>query len=1080
LQFFQRFSAIHNNNQRAYNKYYKFAVTFKTPYTHKMQGRGLIITFVAALIAVCAYQLLFTFAAYRVENRADEYAKVHVLAGAADIVVPDGLNPTEKAAFIDSVSRELRVYKNRYLDSISNEPALDIFITEYNYSQVKERQISLGLDLQGGMSVVLQVSLEEMIRAMANNSQDPTFLKALENAKKMQASTQENFVILFGKEFEKLDPGAKLAAIFATPENKDKINFNSTNEQVIAVIKAEADGAVDRTFNIIRSRIDEFGVTQPNINLQEATGRIIVELPGVDNAERARKLLQATAQLEFWEVWDNREVFNYFVAANDVLAAMLAVNADSTAVDSLATDSLGITETATIDSTTTPEDSTALAAADDSSALNNLLDGDTAATAQSDSLNDEEIKKKFPLFSNGSVLKPATGQDENGQYTIQEGPMVGYAYAQDRAKVIEYLSMEKVRASFPKNIKFLWSAQPLGTSGNLYGLYAIKTRPNDDKAPLEGDAIIDARQDIDQNGNPDVDMTMNTEGAKTWRRLTKENIGKSIAVVLDDVVYTAPTVQGEIGGGRSQITGNFTMKEAKDLSNIIKAGKLPAPAQIVEEEVVGPSLGKESINAGMFSLALGFGMVIVFMIFYYTGAGVIANLSLFLNMFFIMGVLASFQASLTLPGMAGIVLTIGMAVDANVIIFERIREELARGKGLKLAISDGFSNSYSAIVDSNITSLITGFILLVIGLGPVKGFATVFVIGLFSSFVTAVLCSQIFFEWYVKGDRKISFGSSFTSNLFNNFHFKFMEKRKIAYAISLAVTIAGIASIAFRGFDLGVDFKGGRTYVVRFDKPVVTEQISASLTKEYGIAPLVRTYGGSNQVKITTAYEIGSDDPAMDSLVEAKLYNGISQFYTNAPEFEDFKTNYRLSSVKVGPTVADDIMTSSFWASLLSVIGIFIYLAIRFRRWEFGVGAIVATGHDVLVILSIFSIFKGLLPFSTEIDQAFIAAVLTIIGYSVNDTVIVFDRIREYLNLHPTKSLNENVNGAINTTLSRTTMTSFTTLLVVIVLFIFGGEVIRGFSFALLIGIVVGTYSSIFIASPVVVDLMNRKKAVKK
>jgi SecD/SecF fusion protein len=1043
-----------------------------------MQGRGLIITFVTALIAVCAYQLLFTFAAYRVENRADEYANVHVLGGGSEIAVPDGLNPTAKAAYLDSVGKELRSMKNRYLDSISNETALNIYVAEFNYSQVKERQISLGLDLQGGMSVVLQVSLEELIKAMANNSQDPTFLKALENAKKSQTNTQENFVILFGKEFQKLDPGAKLAAIFATPENKDKINFNSTNEQVLAVIKSEADGAVDRTFNIIRSRIDEFGVTQPNINLQEATGRIIVELPGVDNAERARKLLQATAQLEFWEVWDNREVFNYFVNANDVLVTVLAVTGDSTTVDSLATDSNGLD--ALTETTSTETIDTNAAADEDSTGLNALLDGDSTATAQSDSLDDAEILKKFPLFSNGSILKPATGQDENGQYNILEGPIVGYAFSQDRAKVTEYLALEKVRAVFPKNIKFLWGSQPLGTSGNLYGLYAIKTRPNDDKAPLEGDAIIDARQDIDQNGKPDVDMSMNTEGAKTWKRLTKENIGKSIAVVLDDVVYTAPVVQGEISGGRSQITGNFTMKEAKDLANIIKAGKLPAPAQIVEEEVVGPSLGKESIKAGTFSLILGIAIVILFMIFYYTGGGIVTTFSLLLNMFFIMGVLASFQASLTLPGMAGIVLTIGMAVDANVIIFERIREELARGKGLRLAISDGFSNSYSAIVDSNITSLITGFILLVIGLGPVKGFATVFVIGLFSSFITAVLCSQIFFEWFVKGDRKIAFGSQFTINLFNNFHFQFMEKRKIAYAISLAVTLAGVASIAFRGFDLGVDFKGGRTYVVRFDQPVNTVDITAELAKEYGIAPLVRTYGGTNQVKITTAYEIDSDDPTIDSLVEAKLYNGIGKFYNNAPDFDDFRNNYRLSSVKVGPTVADDIMTSSFWASLLSVIGIFIYLAIRFRRWEFGVGAIVATAHDVLVILSIFSIFKGLLPFSTEIDQAFIAAVLTIIGYSVNDTVIVFDRIREYLNLHPTKSLNDNVNGAINTTLSRTTMTSFTTLLVVIVLFIFGGEVIRGFSFALLVGIVVGTYSSIFIASPVVVDLMSRKKAVKK
>ena len=1045
-----------------------------------MQARGLIITFVTALIMVCAYQLLFTFSANRVETAAEAYAKAKVLGENKEMVVPSGLNPTAQAAFIDSVSRELRFTKNVYLDSVSNETALNLGFAKFNYNEVKSKQISLGLDLQGGMSVVLQVSLEDLIKSMANNSQDPTFLKALENAKKRQSESQDNFVAIFGEEFKKLDSGAKLAAIFATPENKDKINFNSTNEQVLAVLKQESAGAVERTFNIIRSRIDEFGVTQPNINLQETTGRIIVELPGVDNAERARNLLQATAQLEFWETWDNQEVFNYFVSANDVLVTVLSTETtESTDTNAVVTtdstifagsDSLSLTETTTTD--------TSLAATDTSD-LNNLL-SDSKEVVKDSLTSDAEIEKKFPLFSNGSILMPATGQDENGQFTVMQGPVVGYAFAQNRSKINDYLALEKVRAVFPKNIKFAWGSSPVGTSGNIYALYALKTKPNDDKAALEGDAIVDARQDFDSNGKPDVDMTMNSEGAKIWRRLTKENIGKSVAVVLDNVVYTAPTVQGEIGGGRSQITGNFTVKEAKDLANIIKAGKLPAPAQIVEEEVVGPSLGKESIRAGLFSLALGFGIVVLFMMFYYTGGGVLANLSLFLNMFLIMGVLASFQASLTLPGMAGIVLTIGMAVDANVIIFERIREELSKGKSLRLAVSDGFSNSYSAIIDSNVTSLITGLILLVIGLGPVKGFATVFVIGLFTSFITAVLVSRIFFEWYLsKKERNVSFGTNFSNNLFSNFNFKFVEKRKIAYVISGTLTLVGIASIATRGFDLGVDFEGGRTYVIRFDKEVSANELTASLTKEFGKAPLVRTYGGGNQVKITTAYRISETDMAIDSIVETKVYNGVKSFYNNAPDIDDFKANYRLSSMKVGPTIADDIKSSSLLASLLSLLGIFIYLAIRFRRWEFGVGAIVATAHDVFMIFTLFSLLKGFLPFSTEIDQALIAAVLTIIGYSVNDTVIVFDRVREFLNLYPTKSLTENVNGALNTTLSRTTMTSFTTLLVVIVLFIFGGEAIRGFSFALLVGIVVGTYSSIFIASPIVVDLLARNTKKK-
>jgi SecD/SecF fusion protein len=1042
-----------------------------------MKARGLIITFVSALIAVCIYQLLFTFSAYRVESAAEAYAKSKVLGNSQEIVVPTGLNPTAQAFYIDSVSKELRFAKNLYLDSVSNETALNLGIAKFNYTEVKGKQISLGLDLQGGMSVVLQVSLEDLIKSMANNSQDPTFLKALENAKKRQAETQDNFVTVFGQEFQKLDSGAKLAALFATPENKDKINFNSTNEQVLAVLRNESEGAVERTFNIIRSRIDEFGVTQPNINLQQTTGRIIVELPGVDNAERARNLLQATAQLEFWETWDNQEVFNYFVSANDVLATIL--NADAkTELDSLGTtetvaDTASIEEVVAEDVTeeTTTEDTTK--SGDD---LNALL-GDSKDGVKEDSLAaDADVLKNFPLFSNGSILMPATGQDENGQFTVMQGPVVGYAFAQNRSKINDYLALEKVRAVFPKNIKFAWGATPVGTSGNIYALYALKTRPNDDRAALEGDAIVDARQDFDSNGKPDVDMTMNSEGAKIWRRLTKENIGKSVAVVLDNVVYTAPTVQGEISGGRSQITGNFTVKEAQDLSNIIKAGKLPAPAQIVEEEVVGPSLGKESIQAGLFSLALGFGIVIMFMIFYYTGAGLLAIISLILNMFLILGVLASFSASLTLPGMAGIVLTIGMAVDANVIIFERIREELAKGKSLRLAVSDGFSNSYSAIVDSNVTSLITGLILLVIGLGPVKGFATVFVIGLFTSFITAVLVSRIVFEMYLNNkDKKIGFGTTFTQNLLNDFNFQFIEKRKVAYMLSGTLFLVGLVSMFTRGFDLGVDFEGGRTYVIRFDKEVNATNIASALTAEFGKAPLVRTYGGGNQVKITTAYKIEETDVAIDSLVEAKLYAGLKGFYTNAPEYEDFKNNYRLSSMKVGPTIADDIKSSSLLAFVLSLIGIFIYLAIRFRRWEFGVGAIIATVHDVFMIFTLFSLLKGFMPFSLEIDQALIAAVLTIIGYSVNDTVIVFDRVREFLNLHPTKSLTDNVNSAINTTLSRTFMTSFTTLLVVLVLFIFGGEAIRGFSFALLVGIVVGTYSSIFIASPIVVDMLGRK-----
>ncbi len=1041
-----------------------------------MQGKGLIKVFVAALIVVCFYQLLFTFSSYQIEKEATQFAQNEVLGGSESMLVPEGLSPSEQAVYIDSVNKEFRNSKNRFLDSLANEPALNLGFAKFSYSEVKEKQISLGLDLQGGMSVVLQISLEDLVKAMANNSKDPTFLKAIENAKQRQSNTQENFVVLFGQEFQKLDPGAKLAAIFATAENKDKINFNSTNEQVLAVIRKEADGAIERTFNIIRSRIDEFGVTQPSISLQATTGRIIVELPGVDNAERARRLLQATAQLEFWETYNNREVFDFMVKANDVLAVMKGLNTEKK--DTASND---------VDVSNTVAD---LKADEESPIVDEEVKDDLAGLLGEDGvkdsdteglMDDEDIQKKFPLFSNGSILMPAIGQDENGQSVIADGPVVGYAFTQNRAKVSEYLAIEKVRAVFPKNIKFIWGAHPVGDSKNLYALYAIKTRPTDERAPLEGDAVSDAYKDFDQNGRPCITMFMNSEGQKVWRRITKENIGRAVAIVLDNTVYSAPVVQGEINQPKSQITGSFSVKEAQDLANIIKAGKLPAPAQIVEEEIVGPTLGKESIQAGLMSLLIGIGLVILFMAFYYTGAGLLADAVLLLNMFMIMGVLAGFQASLTLPGMAGLVLTIGMAVDANVIIFERIREEILKGKSLRLSISDGFSNSYSAIIDSNVTSLITGFILMAIGIGPVKGFATVFVIGVFSSFVTAVLVSRLIFEWYVNSkDRTISFGSNLTLKAFSNINMKFIEKRKMAYVISGVVMLLGIGSMLVRGFDFGIDFKGGRTYVVRFDQNVSTEEISASLTQAIGETPLVRTFGGANQVKITSAYLIDDENIETDSIVDALVYSGVKKFFTYDVDFSDYQSNYRLSSQKVGPTVADDIKTSSILASILSLLGIFIYLAIRFRRWEFGVGAIASTVHDVLFILSLFSVFKGLLPFSTEIDQAIIAAILTVIGYSVNDTVIVFDRIREFINLHPTRSLTDNVNGAINTTLSRTLMTSFTTLLVVVILFLFGGEVIRGFSFALLIGIGVGTYSSIFIASPIVVDLLGRRKGVKK
>lgn len=1028
--------------------------------------------FVIALILVCLYQLMFTVAAWRVERRAAEYAKQKVWK--------DGVNPAEtytgdefgRAAFLDSVNRQLKYIERKYLDSVAGEKVLDILIADFTYRQVKERQINLGLDLQGGMSVVLQVSLEEMVKAMANYSKDSTFQKAIEQAReRLKTEPGKDFVTLFGEAFSAIDPNAKLAAIFATPENQELISFNSTNEEVLAVIRDQTKATVRSSYNIMRSRIDEFGVAQPNVSLQEDAGRIIIELPGIDEPERARKLLQSTAKLEFWETWENAEIFNSLVAANDVIRGILGLTdtvkkkpsdtAAQPAADTTLSNLLGTTARA---DTSAAADTHLLGLSDTSAAA-----GDTIADRQ-----------RFPLFGSNSILLPATFQDEDGQVNLRPGSVIGYAYGQDRDKVMEYLSYEQVKALFPQNIKFLWSNKPFGN--NLYELHAIKTQPNEDVAPLEGDVIIDARQDYDNNGRPDIDMVMNSEGARIWRRITAENApkgnqpGRCVAIVMDNIVYSSPTVQSEIAGGRSQITGNFTIEEAKDLASVIKSGKLPAPAKIIQEELVGPTLGQASINAGLMSLLLAFFAVIFFMVLYYNTSGFVADIVLILNLFFIIGILASLGASLTLPGMAGIVLTLGMAVDANVIINERIREELAKGKGLRLAISDGYLAAYSAIIDGNLTTMITGFILLFFGLGPVKGFATVLVIGLFTSFITAVLVSRLIFDWWLGKDKTVKFTTKLSEGLFRNANFQFVAKRKIAYVFSIMVFVIGMVSFFTKGFEQGVDFKGGRSYVVRFDKVVKTEDVAASLGKVFGSNPQVKTYGSPNQVNITTAFMIEDESLQTDSIVEATLYEGIKSFYSNQPEREEFLRNYKLSSIKVGPAIADDIKAGAYKAAIFAIIGIFFYILFRFKTWQFGLGAIASTVHDAFFLLATFSVLGGLMPFSTEIDQTFIAALLTVIGYSVNDTVIVFDRVREYIGLHPTKDLKTVTNMAINSTLGRTVMTSFSTLLVVIVLMIFGGEVIRGFCFALLIGIIIGTYSSIFIATPIVVDLQKKAK----
>jgi SecD/SecF fusion protein len=990
-----------------------------------MQSKGAIKFLGIAMFVACLYSLSFTLVTRMAENKARE------------------------AAGSDQVA-----YQN-YLDSLSSEPVYNLFVKEYSFRESKERELNLGLDLKGGMNVTLEVSVVDLIRSLANNSTDPTFNKAIDEAIQMQKNSQKDFVTLFGEAFAKIDPNAKLAAVFGTMELQDRVTFSSTNEQVLAIVRQEADDAINRSFNILRTRIDKFGVTQPNIQ-QLGSGRILVELPGVKEPERVRKLLQGTARLEFWETWENQQVLDYLQKVNEKLRnegkkdSLLATTTDTTATK----DTTAVGD-ATKDTTATASTDTA------ASDLLSQIKNDTSAAATDTSANSfEAFAKENPLFA---VLQAAVSQ----QGEIRPGPVVGFAPIKDTAKVNAIFSRDDIKAMLPKNLKMLWGVKPPEKDAQYLELVAVKTNGRDNNPPLDGGAIADARQDFGQfNSKPEISMRMNAEGAQTWKRLTAENVGKSIAIVLDDNVYSYPTVQGEIAGGNSSITGDFDINEAKDLANILKAGKLPAPARIVEEAVVGPSLGEEAISSGLMSFVIALLLILVFMAFYYSNAGWAADVALFVNIFFIFGVLASLGAVLTLPGIAGIVLTLALAVDANIIIYERIREELAAGKGTRLAIADGFKMAYSSIIDANVTSILSGIILYVFGSGPIQGFATTLIIGILVSMFTAIFVTRLIFEWRLDKNKSVKFSTPLTENAFKNINIDWIGRRKLYYTISSVIIIAGIASMFVRGFSTGVDFKGGRSYVVRFDQDVSSADIREKLATPFGSAPEVKTFGPSNQVKVTTTYMINDNSTDADDKVESTMIAALG-----------IQADQIMSSQKVGPTIADDLKVSSMYAVVFSLIVIFLYIVLRFRKWAFGTGAVIALFHDVLITLGLFSLLWGILPFSLEIDQAFIAAILTVVGYSINDTVIVFDRVRENLALHEKWNLKDVLNKSLNATLSRTINTSLTIFFVLMSIFIFGGEVIRGFTFALLIGIVVGTYSSLCIASPIVHDLLSKKKS---
>ncbi|MCK5729700.1 MAG: protein translocase subunit SecDF, partial [Draconibacterium sp.] len=807
---------------------------------------------------------------------------------------------------------------------------------------------------------------------------------------------------------------------------------------------------------IIRTRIDRFGVAQPNIQQLQTKGRILVELPGVKDQNRVRNLLQGTAMLEFWETYENQEVYQYMLLANQKIKEMETSNvADSTEVSTEA-----VTENNEAVDTTDTENSL----------LSELEAGaETDSTSSLDNLAD--FKNEYPLFA---LLNPST--DQQGQ--LFPGPIVGMAHFKDTSAINTYLNHPQVKGLFPRNMTFRWTAKSVDAEENYFRLIALKVTTRDGRAPLDGDVITDARQDFDQFGSsPEVTMYMNSEGDKIWSRMTKENIGKSIAIVLDGYVRSFPTVQGEISGGRSSITGLESIEEAKDLANILKSGKMPAPARIIQEAIVGPSLGQEAINSGMLSFLIAFALILVYMFFFYSkNAGLVANIVLIANLFFIIGILASLGAVLTLPGIAGIVLTIGMSVDANVLIYERVQEELNSGKGIKLAITDGYKNAYSAIIDGQVTTLLTGIVLYLFGSGPIKGFATTLIIGILTSLFSAIFLTRIIFEWKLKKTDKITFTSNVTKDWLRSTSINFLNKKKIFYIISASFIILSIGSFFVRGLNYGIDFKGGRTYVVRFDADVKVNEVQDALTVVFGEAPEVKTYGDNNQVKITTEYKIDDVSENIDNEVETLLMKGLQagNFIGNDVSLEEFTDDYQQSSQKVGPTISDDIKKDSAIAIGFSLIIIFLYILVRFRNWQYGLGAVAALTHDSLIVLGIFSLLYGFLPFSLEIDQAFIAAILTVVGYSINDTVVVFDRIREYLHIFPKRDRDENVNRALNSTLRRTFSTSLSTFAVLFAIFLFGGATIRGFTFALMVGVIVGTYSSLFIATPIAFDTQKR------
>ena len=988
-----------------------------------MQNKGFIKVFAVLLTLVCLFYLSFSAVTGYYNGKAEEYA-------GGDIAK-----------------------QNYYLDSISTEKVW----LGYTFKESREMQIGLGLDLKGGMNVILEISVGDILKSLSDNNPDVQFNEAISAANIRQNTSSENYVDLFYSEYKKLDPNVRLAGIFSTISLKDKINLNSTNDEVIKVLKSEVNDAVSNSFNVLRTRIDRFGVVAPNIQRLDKEGRILIELPGVKEPARVRKLLQGSANLEFWETYGLIDIYQNLIAVNQIVSAQNNILSGTT-------------------------EAKVEAAAEKTAALENQVVSDTDSllaevgeieAAQDSSMNAAKWEKEYPLFAKLQIAQ------YQGQ--ISDGPVVGYALSKDTAAINEMLNRKAVRDALPRQLKLAWAVKSEDAKGQVFSLYALKSTGRSGRPALEGDVVTDANADFQQNGNSfEVTMSMNAEGAKSWARITKENINKCIAIVLDEVVYSAPRVNDEIKGGRSQITGNFTAEEAKDLANVLKSGKMAAKVRIIQEDVVGPSLGQEAIDNGIISFIVALVILFAYMICVYgIVPGMIANIALLLNLFFTLGILSSFHAVLTLSGIAGLVLSLGVAVDANVLIYERAKEELRSGKNLRKAVNDAYSNAFSAIFDANVTSLITGIILFYFGTGPIKGFATTLMIGIVTSFFSTVFLSRIFLEsslekgWF----KNITFTTGLSKKFFINNNFDFIGKRKYGYIVSAIVIAICAVSFGFRGLNQGIEFTGGRNYIVRFDQPVNTAEVRDVLEANFdGSSLSVITIGSDNQVRISTNFKVADDSETIDNEIIGKIYTGVKNLLPAGTTESQFADNNIMSFQKVGPSIADDIKNSAIWAVIIALVAMGLYILLRFRDVAFSVGTIAAVAHDTIIIIGVYSLFYGILPFSMEIDQSFIAAILTVIGYSVNDTVVIFDRIREVSGIYPNRDKKDIDNEALNSTLARTFSTSISTGLVLLCIFVFGGDTIRSFTFAMLCGVVIGTYSTLFVAVPFAYQMISGKK----